>query len=235
MFRTSRRSTDLKRSHEKHLPYFRVLEALQGSHGCALCALEEGAVSRCIKGILYEKVNDPSFRDDLRRSAGFCARHAHRLAELGDGLGTAILYQDRIAQILYALESESSAAAKARRRRPSTASRRASCPACRFAEQSRARSVRALLDGLDDADMMQALQESAGLCYPHLLAAAGHADERRRARLIEVHRPKLAALLRLLEEYQRKQDYRFAAEADAEERDSWLRAVEVASGRKGVF
>ena len=226
----------MKRAHERHLPYFRVLEALQGTKGCALCALEDAAVSRYLEGILYEKVNDPSIRDDLRRSAGFCARHAHRLAAFGDGLGTAILYQDRIRVILAALDSEDAAPARrARRRQPPTASRRGSCPACRFAEQTRARNIRTLLEGLDDADMMQALRGSHGLCYPHLRASVEGADERQRARLIEIHRPKLAALLHLLEEYQRKQDYRFAAEADAEERDSWLRAVEAASGRKGVF
>ncbi len=232
---TNRKATDLKRIHEKHLPYFRVLEALQGSKGCALCALEDGAVKRYLEGILYEKVNDQSIRDDLKKSGGFCARHAHRLADLGDGLGTAILYQDQIRRILDALEKDGSAAAKARRGRTSIADRSARCPACRFAEQTRARNTRTLLDALDDADMHEALRGSGGLCYPHLLVAAGQADERRRARLMEVHRPKLSVLLHMLEEYQRKQDYRFAAEADAEESDSWLRAIEVATGRRGVF
>jgi hypothetical protein len=226
----------LKRPQEKHLPYFRVLEALSRGQGCALCALEDAAVSRYLEGILYEKVNDPSIRADLRKSSGFCARHAHRLAALGDGLGTAILYRDQVALILEALDREARApAGRGRRRTAASADRGGSCPACRLAEESRARSLRTLLDALPDADMNEALRASQGLCYPHLRAALEHADERHRAELIEIHRPKVAELLGLLEEYRRRQDYRFASEGDADERDSWLRAVEEAVGRKGVF
>jgi len=226
----------LKRSHEKHLPYFRVLEAIQGSKGCPLCALEDTAISRYFEGIFYEKVNDPSIRNDLRKSAGFCARHAHRLTEFGDGLGTAILYQDQIRLIIEAIERLASTPVKRGRvERPSPGGHRGSCPACRFAEQSRSRNIRTLLDGLEDADMTEALHGSPGLCYPHLVRALEHAEDRQRKQLIEIHRPKLDALLHMLEEYQRKQDYRFAAEADTQERDSWLRAVEIAVGRKGVF
>lgn len=223
----------MKRKREKHLPYYRVLEALQRSRTCALCEMESAAVTRYFEGIFYEKVNDPSIRDDLRRSRGFCARHAHRLTDFGDGLGTAILYQDQVALIVAAVDE--AARPPERRRTRSAREPRARCPACLFAEQARARNIRTLVESLDDADMLAALRNSPGLCYPHLEQALESAAEGQRVLLVEIHRPKLAALRRALEEYQRKQDYRFAGESEAGERDSWLRAVDLAVGSKGVF
>ncbi len=226
----------MKRTREKHLPYFRVLEAFQRSSGCPLCSLEDAAVARYFEGILYEKINDPRIREELRRAAGFCPRHAHQLREFGDGLGTVILYQDQVRLIIHAVGKAISVPEKRRKSaRPAPRERQAPCPACRFAEQVRSRSTQTLLESLDDREMLEAVRGSTGLCYPHLAFALDLANEQQRRQLVEIHRPKLSALLHLLEEYQRKQDYRFASESDAEERDSWLRAIETAVGRKGVF
>ena len=66
----------MKRTPEKHLLYFTVLEAFQKAKGCALCELEAEATRRYLDSLLYESVNDPGVRENLVRAKGYCRRHA---------------------------------------------------------------------------------------------------------------------------------------------------------------
>jgi hypothetical protein len=97
------------------------------------------------------------------------------------------------------------------------------CPACAVEEVAEGRYL-AALERLDRRHLQTALRRGPGfLCIRHLQRL--HDGPAR-----ELLRERLHALLAELEEFRRKQDYRFADEAPGSERDSWLRAVRALGG-----
>ena len=222
---------------EKHLTYFSVLDALRTAKTCALCALENDCARRYIDSLLHERVNDPGVRGDLRRSIGYCPRHAHQLVSKGDGLGTAILYRDQVELFLGFLQALQSASHKALLRSDVSWWRgRDLCPACREQMRDRQRYTALLVEWLPEGEMRSAFDASPGLCVPHFFAALEAAkDTHVRSCLIESQRAKFGDLLHDLDEFCRKQDYRFRHEGLGKEADSWLRAVRMMGGDEEVF
>ncbi|MCD6404220.1 MAG: hypothetical protein J7M19_00155 [Planctomycetes bacterium] len=217
---------------EKHTPFFVVLEALQESDGCALCQLEAQAVHQYLDTLLYENVTNAGVRRKLVRSRGFCHRHACEVLAFSKGLGTGLIYQDQLRVFLRFLggidrRPEGLFPASA----PGRWGRHAECPACRIQEESRRRYVRVLARSLGEAEMTKAFEDSAGLCVPHFLlvwqAARG---VKLRQRIREAQQAKMSGLLKELEEFCRKQDYRFKDEPFGAEANSWIRAVRMMVG-----
>jgi hypothetical protein len=221
--------------------YHRVLDAL-GEDGCPLCRLRREAVHRYLDSLLYESVNDVGLRQTLLRSRGFCAEHAWALVRLGDSLGTAIIYQDQVAEAIRDVQQAARAVSALRRRglwradgprdgTPAAVLRgrrtpAAPCPACQVADEATARYLSSLVAHLDDPEVRRAIERSAFLCLPHLtgaLEAARTPDEARA--MLEITEAKLTDLRAELAELIRKRDYRFAHEPHGEEQTSWLRAV----------
>ncbi len=223
---------------EKHLPYFVVLEAFQESKGCALCDLESSGMRHYLDSMLYENVNDPRVRAELKRSHGYCHRHAHQLLTFDNALAVAVLYRDQVRQFLDSPEEErgwSLATLFHGHSSPDSTNR---CPACATQLEARFRHIDVLIEGLrTEDDLRMAFEKSMGLCAPHFHAALKRRNlppDTRRF-LIDVVTRKSASLLTELEELCRKFDYQFSAEKVGEEADSWIRAVEMMTGRKDVF
>jgi hypothetical protein len=227
----------MKRNLEKHMPYFDVLEALAKTPECALCALEAESVKRYFDTLLYEMVNDPNVRGELARSKGYCHRHAHMLLDCHSGFGTGILYQDQVRAFIEFLTSLSSTG---RRRTPLKTAREWNahdgCPACHIQMESRERSVSVFLEGMTEPDLRAAFERSAGFCVPHffiVIESAKAADVR--AYITKVQQEKCDELARDLAEFGRKHNYRFTHETMGKEGDSWLRAVKMIAGARGLF
>ncbi len=212
------------RKYEKHLAYYELLEELRRSRHCAFCVLERKGIHTYVEGLLYEKVNDRGVRETLSKSRGFCPRHAHLLAGFGDALGTSILYADQVGLLLRSLEHSR------REKGP------AACPACLAETRMRQAHVSTLLHGLDDPEMASAWERSAGLCFPHFSLAMNDAkDPDTKKVLVRTQEARLKELASQLKELIDSYDYRRAAAGSREERDAWLRAVEMVSGLKTVF
>jgi hypothetical protein len=80
--------------------------------------------------------------------------------------------------------------------------------------------------------MRCAFNACSGLCVPHLLFVLGATlDHDVRQYIVETHRTKYSALLRELEEFCRKHNYRHDGEGFGKEGDSWERAVNMIVGR----
>lgn len=238
------------------LSYFDVLEAC-AQPGCPFCRLSDRVVERYLDSIMYEFVNDPGTRAQLRGSLGYCNEHAWRLPATGGGasLGIAILYQDLLGQVLDRLsraryprkwklsprmireafdrEVPAMATAEAvRRLRPV-----APCPACSYRTAMEAAALVSMVDALAvrDARMVAALQGSSGLCLPHLRRALELVREETALRaLLEVEKDKLTHLIHELHEYVRTSDYRFTEADRSPVRDSGLRALAMIVGGRGV-
>jgi hypothetical protein len=219
------------------MPYFVVLEALQKAKGCALCELEADGTRRYLDSLLYESVNDPGVRENLARSKGYCRRHAHLLLGFQDGLGTAILYQDQVRLFLGFLAGLQGMKAKVLKKKGSAEwGRHEFCPACRLQFQDREYHFDVLLEGLAHEEMRAALEAGPGLCVPHFLLALDRPRDAERQRyLIEFEEKRFKELLGELQEFCRKNDYRFREEGFGKEGDSWARAVKMLVGSRDVF
>lgn len=219
------------------LVFARVREAL-ASGGCPVCRLVTHAVQRFLDNFLYERVNDPEMRDELRASWGFCPEHAWALpAQRNPVLGVAIVYRDLVG----ALRDRLDAALRSRpgRRRAAESALHlllgpvAPCPACLHRQRMEEVYVASLLEHSADPHVRQALAGPAPLCLHHLVLAASLAKSAEQLkRLLEDQRQALARLEADLSELVRKHDYRFRHEGlTLEQGVSWTRALEVLAGR----
>ena len=201
--------------------YETFLQACQGP-GCPLCRAERESELRYLDRFFYELVNDYGARVKLRASLGFCAAHARLSVEglKGKALGLAILYEDMLRLAGEELEK--------RGELPRAGGK---CPACEHLSETRRWLLSDLSHKIMEPVTAGALEKSAGLCLPHLRHALEHlrAPEKRAA-LLRLQRQRIDSLRAELQEYIRKNDYRFMAEGFGPEKDSWLRAVGMVAG-----
>jgi hypothetical protein len=224
--------------------------------GCPICTLALRSVARYLDATLYENVNDPRTRDAVVAARGYCNEHSWQLRELPAALGTALMYRDIVRRVAESL------AERAPRARPSifappgagmldrlaaltggaergsrddTADPHVACPACTVRARYEKVYLGALLDHVADEEMVEALRSGGGLCLVHLdLAIATSRDAGALERLLAVQRDCMLALHDELSEFVRKNDYRFSGEGMGAERDSWIRAIEMVAGKKGI-
>lgn len=236
------------------LSYFRILEAC-AQPGCPICLLLEESVNKYLDALLYEMVTDSGTHEALRRSLGFCNEHAWRLPQVSASaaLGIAIIYRSLVDQVSVELgatcyqQSRRSLWHKARevlgRLAPAAIEAavrrlhpRDRCPACVHRSAMETIALTAMVSALpDDQQLQAALHSSDGLCLPHLRRALALArEEAGFAALRMLAVDKLAGLQRDLDEFIRKNDYRFNAEGFGAEADSWRRAIGWLVGRKGA-
>jgi len=86
-------------ANHKHIAFFNLIDAMQLG-GCPICLRIQADVRKAIESFLYESVNDPGIRDEIRRDGGLCNRHTWQLADFGDALGGAILFRDVLQSLL---------------------------------------------------------------------------------------------------------------------------------------
>ena len=221
---------------EKHMPYYKLLAALEKARDCVLCELGAGYLHRYFENLLYENVNDPGLRKKLTRSGGFCHRHAHLLLTVGDALGTAILYKDLVGLFSRELDRMKTGQIKSLHKELQGRSACLDCPACLSEKEHRRNQIGTFLEWLEDEELKRKFEAGPGFCKEHLFAVLEQADNQKVCTyLIETHGRKYALLLADLEEFIRKNDYRFIKEKVGPEGSSWLRAVKMLTGVKEVF
>jgi hypothetical protein len=188
---------------------------------CPVCRLADRSVGRAIKSLFAEYVNDVRVRAALRDSRGFCPRHCELIAELGDPLGTALIC------LQLSDDARESWKLAPRHARPKSLLRRwrTPCPACTAYTDAETRYCGALAAGMDQQDVWNALESSAGLCVRHVESAALAAGPELGARLRAQEEARLQRLEAELEQIVRKNDYRYREEPWGAERDAWLRAL----------
>ena len=227
---------------------YNLLEACRQT-GCPVCRSEQRSIERYINNLFYESVNDVTTRERLRASLGFCREHTHLILDkrLGNALGFAIIYQDLITNILRGFEKD--AATPNSRRLPALLKQvpeqvsasvqrvlcaltpHKHCMVCQQQEKTIHLIVSALVEGLTELPMAEAIRSSDGLCIPHLKKALESIrDQSTVELLLSVHRDKLESLHGELAEFIHKNDYRFKDEGFGAEGDSWRRAVHKLTG-----
>lgn len=223
----------------KHISYFTLLEGLEDD-GCVICNLVLRVLTQYMESLVYERVNDPEVRKNLRQSQGFCAAHGEMLRNARSVLGSAVIHRDLIHHLMGQLKKQSYPTGTPQNwfqellemedHLSPVLSPEKPCPACALVYQNEQSNIDLLLEHWDDETLNSAFTKSSGLCLPHLRMALGRTKDRKRFnQLQQVQLGIWQKLLSQLDEFIRKQDYRFSHEPLGEERDSWSRAIDLVS------
>jgi len=202
----------------------RFIEVLQPDR-CPLCFTVRAYSYEHLKSLLDECVTDPSTREKLFQSKGFCRRHAWQGVHQRQSLGMAVIYGSLLDQGLEELSHPprfwKSDKAKA-------------CPLC---ESETTRDLSAVkefaLCWAESEKLRKAFEEKGILCLPHLEKALGQMrDASTRQKLREPGEKALKRVKKDLNEFLEKQDYHRSHESLGAEWDAWIRAVRMISGEK---
>lgn len=220
----------------QHTPFFELQVALEAA-GCPICGLTARALERFFAGLVYEKVNDRSLRESIRRAYGLCAAHGAMLRSARSALGVAIIQRDVLRAAAAAVGAEGSASRPARGWRAGLLGARppadplapaGPCVACRLADETAAHWAGVL--GQHFAELRPQFQASGGLCLSHLRGALAAAPAAVAAGLRDDQLAIWARLEAELDEFIRKHDHQFAGEQVGAERDAWARATDLLAG-----
>jgi len=200
------------------------------------------ALERYFATVLYEQVNDIDLRATLRSSQGFCAAHGEMLRQARSALGSAIIHRDLLNTLARSLEGTSLPASTpsnwlrglvdtGRRLQDRMLGDAEPCPACLRVQERELNYVDTLLLNWDDELLQAKFHDSAGLCLSHLrLTLARSKDAAQYEAIKAAHLSIWRDLIGELDEFIRKQDYRFAGEEIGAEGTSWSRAIDLVSG-----
>lgn len=195
---------------------------------CPICAAVERSVKRNLQAIFAEFVNDPEIRLRFRDARGFCRNHSQLLQHPGEALAISILLADLAdtTEERWRKRSESTGQKPLLSRFTATKSEAAPCPLCVCEEESERRFIAALAKGLAQPKVWEFLaRKEVALCTRHVEFTAERAKPNDARRLLKHQAERIACLKAELQEYIRKNDYRFRHEDWGEERDAWLRAL----------
>lgn len=209
------------------------LEHALGEAGCAVCRLVRVGVQRFFDGLLYEHANDATMRRRVANALGFCNRHAWQMRAYGGALGIALLNRDALQQWQQQLEHVPTSGGVEHARRVLAHANRgnAQCWACEKQDEIEARVIAALVLALAEDDFRARLHASAGLCRPHFARACATAPRAETLHtLVEIQIAVNARLLVEVDEFIRKNDYRFLTEGFGAEGDAWIRSTERLTG-----
>ena len=194
---------------------------------CAMCRLSDRSTRRALRAFFSEFVNDPQVRARFRKSRGFCRAHTPLLARCGDALGVAILFSDLTDETRRRWRSGIWGQKSGFLSRLLTGADEFPCPCCAAAAEAEERYVQAFAQGLKSDELLwDAVKASHGLCVEHIERVGAAASHEEAGRLFQIELEKLDGLHAELEEFVRKNDYRFRTESWGPERDAWRRALD---------
>jgi hypothetical protein len=233
------------------MSFFELRDAL-AEPGCALCRLKAHAADRFLDTLLWESVNDPARRREIRQARGFCYEHGWSLARATASVGVAIIARDVLQSLLQAMEGadfQANPLLSLRRvweavdpKAPSATTAelvadlepQAPCPACVWADKMENIYLDTLLHNLIGEDSLEAdYKASEGLCLPHFRQALARARKEAVCQtLMRAQRVVWERLIAQLSESIRKSDYRHLDEAWGDEAGAWLRGIAALVGAR---
>lgn len=236
---------------EGAMSFFELRDAL-AQPSCAVCRLRTGSANRFLDTLLWESVNDPARRRDIRRARGFCHEHGWALVRAAASVGVAIIARDVLQSLLKTMDEAAFRALPSlslRRvqeavdsRQPSAATAElvsrlepeALCPACVWVDKMEGIYLDTLVHSLVGEDNLLAEYEASdGLCLPHFRQALARVrKEVAYEALLNAQRLVWERLVDQLSESIRKSDYRNLDQVWGEEAGAWLRGVAALVGAR---
>jgi hypothetical protein len=227
--------------------YLKIKRAAESDKECCLCLLEDEIERRYIDTYLLELVMDPTSRQKIIESRGFCNDHYYKMLiaatkpESPDGHGIALINRSVIDALIQDLQ-------KLKRNRNADqlyklVADENKCPACiHLSEFSKmyAEEIIKILSS-NNEESLAVLNESKGFCVPHFVSllciaeeAASTDSQKAVKALIEIEEKNLRRLSSQLIEYVRKQSYEFSEKERKAVSGAMLRSLEKIAGRRGI-
>jgi hypothetical protein len=233
---------------EKHIGYFRLVEACDGP-GCPVCGYLEDDSRRQLTTLFQEHVTDVATRRQLRESWGLCNWHTWMVLDTRPTASSvAIVYADLLRVCRQRVEARdtrrSGLLARLRSRLRGAAMNdpasdyrgRPRCPLCTQLRATEAHCLDAVLHHADDPTFESAYQRSAGLCIPHLLGVVERGSGTSSVEaIVQRTLSKWQALRGDLERFVAKHEYRSTEPISREETRAYELALEVLAGRRTLF
>jgi hypothetical protein len=214
--------------------FFRLLEAL--SNGCPICQIIREGIINSMDAILYEHVNDPVIRKQLR-TGWLCNRHAWELRSRGDAFGQSIIYEDLLTNLIGYIDEAGKRETRKGFKGPwGLREPGERCMFCISEKEIEERFISIFIENFHDKQFQTTYKKSPGLCLPHLIKVIRKGVNSGVVQsVLSIERKKISQLVGELREFIRKHDYRYSEEPFGKERDAWIRAVEKLNGKAGIL
>lgn len=202
---------------------------------CPICKLLDRVANDFIDAFLYENVNDPKLREELRRSKGFCNAHAWLLQSYGDPLAHAIIYGALLKDAANEFKNRTLITAKKSAGFYHHPDEREKCILCELEDRFCQSYLKIIDENIcTNRDFKERFTESGILCVPHMRQFIAVSKNRISLETVqEIVVSKYDSILKCLSEICRKNDYRYSDEPwTADEKDAWTKAVRIMAGRK---
>jgi len=227
---------------------FVLLEELK-LPGCPLCGLFIKDGRSYLDGLLYENVLDIPIRLRLMNSFGFCNRHAWQIPKLpaicAPAVGFAIFASDLLRKFNLVGQAITQEPPKKkpwrflfhRRNKKLFPQMKAEiCPACAHVAEFEKFHIQDLLDSLAEKNFVETYAAADGICLPHFfIIEQKHSNHPNFSILMRLQLAKSRSLQQRLDEFIKKQDRRLQQDITEEEAKAWRVAMEILTGKAGVF
>ena len=182
--------------------YHELVEAIE-QPGCPVCRLIDRAVRQYIDVFFYENITTVARRTEIREARGYCSVHGALLTGHTRMLGSAIVHQDVINDVLRELNKtlpptplrpstdareaqgagsmagrkpnalDDLTAAPARNAALSAIRPKRMCPLCEYERDRESVQLRTLVDHMGEPELRAAFEKSSGICLPHVQVMLG--------------------------------------------------------------
>lgn len=212
-------TTSKQEERKKFLGYHDLLKLLKSEH-CSVCSIISRSLRHYTATVFVEEATSGTFRTMMKEHLGYCRKHCAYIEEIIPrelhGMGVALVYDDILSGVKETL-----------RREPlQPVPQQKNCSLCELEDELQSYAIQLLADYCTDHEFQRAYSASSGVCFPHLLLLCEKLSGSGMEYLLAEHDKKLLTLRNQLEEFQRKNNYRFRHEPmTAAEKTSWKRAV----------
>ena len=188
--------------------FHELIEAFK-KEGCPLCRVVSFSIDSYFESMLYEFVNDPKVRSDLRKSLGYCKKHSLQLKKIVEKtynkFGASIIFEDVTKELIKKLEKLSKLPLKELKKIMIT---NHNCPACVYQQSYANNYFSEILGNLENEDFFNKFLESDGLCFNHLLILLKMVKNSTTInKIIENQKSKLAKINKDLNAFVKKHDW----------------------------
>jgi len=195
--------------------YFDLLDAMK-EESCPICFLIQRSESQYLDNLFYELVSDPGVREKLRKSYGFCGKHAKLAKRTGNPLGIAIIYEDISLTLREKIEKEKEIPLPGE-----------GCIICKLVAEVEERYIQSFLKNFSKKNFQNLFRKSFGLCIHHFFYIHSRLSTQEEKRVLkEYELQKLDEYISQLREFIRKHDYRYSHEGFGREATCWKKIVD---------
>ena len=171
--------------------YFDLLDAMK-EDVCPICFLIQRSEFQYMDNLFYELVSDPEVREKLRRSYGFCGRHAQLAKRIGKPLGIAIIYEDISFTLKEKIERDKEILFPGE-----------GCIVCKLVNEVEERYIQGFLKNFNKRDFQDFYKKSFGLCICHFLVVYSRLSTQKEKEILKQY--ELQKLERYLSQLSKKE------------------------------